>query len=450
MPSHRPQALRRAAAIAAAVVAGIALAGCASSNQSSQVALDPQAGIDISVLGWENAGDSAAIDIALTNESSRYSQFIVDTVVTDATGTQILGYAPVIVAADAGSSEVLATADVAGPIPADARAAVANVWGRQPGDEQIHAIKLVDAQAAADDPGAPQSAVTAATAPPADWSAERTLAAAGEFARRLGLTQTACREDPSDAGLACLSRRNVPANLLPESTAAFLTVVPFFSQPDAADGPPRAFEVSDGRTTACVGQRIDKQTSAQVSIAGSCTQRGLYPGFGGVSGLLDPRDVSPQAGSATPTWSGPAPSAPPSQTAGRRTDIGTPFDIGGFVVTVDGVEVDRVFIDTPSGSIAASQGFTVVSVTVANPGTSERDTRQLRLEVFDVQGQPLSLDEATTEALAMGGAEVIAAGGNLGVPLVFDLPTGVTAAALVVTDIASGQSISIGLLPPVS
>lgn len=417
-------------------VVALLVAGCAGTTATPrEIPIDPLAQVAVTVVQWENDGDTATAEVEVSNTGSPYTEFIVDTAVTDATGEQILGYGPVIVTAPAGSEPVSGTAALTGPFPADAKLGVANMWGRTPGDEQIHTVPLVGAS-----PDSEQQSRTALL------SGGQILTTAQEFAARLGAVQATCRDDPEASGLICLSRRNTAATLLPEEAQGRVQIVPYFAQRDAPDGPPRAFEIIGADGEACVGQRIDKQTSAQVAISGSCSQRGLYSGFGSVVGLVDPLTIGPMAGSAKPTWTGSATPAPSTEV--RLTDVGRALPVGGADITVEGVRTDLRSVGQPPVSAPAEASFTVLSVTIA--GTQPIDPQRWQLVVYDDQGVPLSQDmqaEAAVGPLPFGPE---ASGGIAQVVLVVQVPTGQTAATLQATDTETGQAASFRLLPPPS
>jgi hypothetical protein len=423
----------------------LVLTACAqpTSATTSEVPVDPDAQVSVSVVQWRNNAETAQATVELTNTGSAYTEFIIDTAVTDATGEQILAYGPVIVDATPGAEGVTGEVTLTGPFPADARLGVANLWGRTAGDEQIHTIELTGEQGDQEAPATPQPNQTTTALP-----VNELVAAGQEFAARLGGVQQECRQDTNIDGLICLSRRNTVASLLPDDAQDRVRVVPYFAQRSFVDGPPRAFELVSGDGEVCVGQRIDKQTSAQVAIAGSCSQRGLFPGFGGVTGLVSAVSVVDETATARPSWTGSAAPAPTTDVG--LTDIGRAFPVGQFDVTADGVRTELSAIDTPSGEIAPRDTFTEVTFTVTNPTSGALDTQTLRIVVFDGLQQPLLVDETAAAALGEPPAQVIPPGGSVQLRRVFDLPLGVTATSVVVSDTQTGASVTIGLIPPPS
>lgn len=412
------------------------LAACAPSvTTSSDVPLDPGALIDVAVLEWVNDGVTATAQVELTNTGSVYSQFIVDTAVTDVTGEQILAYGPVVITAPNGGAPVTGTATLEGPFPVDAKLGVANLWGRVPGDEQIHTIALTEASDEVHTDG-PLLA------------GDQVFTTAQEFASRLGAVQSDCRDDREVSGLICLSRRNTEVVLLPEEAQGRARLVPYFSQRDAVDGPPRAFEMVGADGQACIGQRIDKQTSAMVAISGSCSQRGLFPGFGGVVGLVDPVSVGAAARTSRPEWT--ASAAPVPTTEVRLTDVGRVISLGDVDITVDGVRIDLKTLGQPPDEVTANGSFTVVDVILTNPTQQQVDTRQWQLVIRDVQGRELPLDPTAGAVEASSALGPLAPGGTVRLLLVADVPPGQTAATLMATDTATGRSVPIRLLPPPS
>ena len=439
------------------------------------VALAPGSGVELRLLGWQHAGDDAAGDrtgsavavATLRNVESRWTEFVLDVAAVDPDNGHILGFGTAQVA-DLQTGAV-GTFDLTIPagVPTDALLGVANVWGRTPGDPQIHPINFATnsvARASLSSAGATSGAKTTSTA---DWSEGELMTAASQFAASVAAMQADCRDDTSLAGLVCLSRRNFPDFLLDEPARAVLRGQPFFHQEADPTGPPRAFELSaPGDATACVGQRIDKQTSDQVAILGSCSQRGLYPGDGKVQALQQaqpgtsrtwPPVVAGAARVSTPVGSGGLPGVP-VQAGGASTavldvpTVGDAVSLSDLAVVVDGVLVGLTAVPglpSPTGT------YTLVTITVTNRGSGSVNLSTLALTINETTGARLSLvrsEEGGTQGWPptsqLSPAGVLPPGGTVSTTVVLDVATNQTAATATISEQNTGTTAVISLLPP--
>ena len=440
------------------------------------VALAPGSGVELRLLGWQHSGGDAAAEepagsavavATLRNLESRWTEFIVDVAAVDPDNGQILGFGTAQVA-DLQPGAV-GTFDLTVPagVPADALLGVANLWGRTPGDPQIHPINFATnsvARASLSSAGATSGAKTTSTA---DWSDGELMAAASQFAASVAAMQADCRDDTSLAGLVCLSRRNFPDFLLDEPARAVLRGQPFFHQEADPTGPPRAFELTAPvDATACVGQRIDKQTSNQVAILGSCSQRGLYPGDGAVQALQQaqpatsrpwPQVVAGATRTSTPVGPGGLPGGPVQARGGSTSvaevsGVGDAVSLGDLAVVIDGVQVGLTSVPglpSPTGT------YTLVTITVTNRGSGSVNLSTLALTVNETTGARLSLvgsEEDGTQGWPptsqSSPAAVLQPGETVSTTVVLDVASNQTAATATISDPNTGTTAVISLLPP--
>lgn len=438
--------------------------GQVSGSEGEVIAVDPASGVTLELLGWQRVGDVGTATLALRNDSSAWSEFVVDVAAVGAAGRPTYGYGTVVVDGLSAGSAAVFTAEVPSGVPDGSLLGVANLWGRVPGDPQIHAIALgaggATSSAAGPDGGAntPEASADAVSESTSAATESELLAIASEFATKLGAVQSQCREDTSLAGLVCLSRRNFPDYLLPEQVGSGISGTPYFHQVDSGDGPPRAFEMrSAGGAVVCVGQRIDKQTSAQVAILGSCSQRGLYPGAGSVVGAI-PAGTSAASDAASSTvaparqlGAGGLPVVPEGSGAAggqsRPPGIGDSVGVGGLTATVTGVQVDLTEVD---GLPSSPAGYAVVDVALANPSPVALSWQVDVLDGSDVLLRPVSVRGTAGGSGPSEATGVLAPGERLIVTLIFDLAAGQTPARLVITAPTSGEQASVSLWPPPS
>lgn len=457
------------------------------------VFLAPGSGLELRLLGWYHAprtsegggldaGGSSQADgsgeagqlgsatalATLQNIDSRYSEFVLDVAAVDHRSSHILGYGTAqLVDLPPGATGTF-TLTIPDSVPDTALLGVANLWGRTPGDPQIHPINFA-AKAGADGGFAIGSArqtdpSSDATSEPqlVPWSEPQLMEAASQFATSVATMQSDCRSETSLVGLVCLSRRNFPDFLLAQPARDLLSGQPYFHQQADPTGPPRAFELTaPGGATACVGQRIDKQTSGQVAILGSCIQRGLFAGDGAVQSATPASPKLPSAPvnvsrTSIPVGTGGLPGAPvegdgragsAGSGATGKAGIGDTVALGPLDFTVDGVQVGLT--EVPGLPLPAGT-YTLVTITLTNRGAEEVDLNSLELTIVEARGGPLPI--------ATGGQSgsvgwppqpgVIAPGESVTTTVITEVTVDQTAATATLSDRVTGARQAVSLLPP--
>lgn len=422
-------------------------------------------GVELRLLGWQfttaggssagggESGSATAI-ATLRNVDSRWTEFIVDVAAVGDGGVPIFGFGTARVSDLAPGALGAFTMTIPDGVPEDAQLGVANVWGRTPGDPQIHPINF----AAAEDPQ--RFATPGFSADGEPWNEAQLMMVGSQFAASVATMQQGCRADTSLAGLVCLSRRNFPDYLLNEQTRKVILGQPFFHQAADPTGPPRAFELTaPGESLACVGQRIDKQTSDQVAILGSCSQRGLYPGDGAIQALVSASNGLPQpppqaTRSSTHVGPGGLPGVPVAVGDAVPRDsgpagIGDSVRLGELGIRVDGVQVGLTTVPglpTPVGT------HTLVTVTVTNPGSAPVDLNALSMSILDAQGDPLAFVAGDQGVIAGWPPQPtqLSAGASVNTTVALDVAVDQTAVSAIWVDSVSGEQAVISLLPPPS
>ena len=426
--------------------------GTAAVDSGELVALAPGSGVELRVLGWQHttAGDlgSATAVATLRNVDSPYTEFILDVAAVSEPDRQILGFGTAQVTGLAPGALGSFTLTIPQGVPSNAELGVANLWGRAAGDPQIHPISFGAAVGA--DGGTRKGAGQGA----APWTEPQLMGVASQFAASVAAMQADCRSDQSLAGLVCLSRRNFPDFLVAAPARDFITGRPYFHQETQPTQPPRAFDVTaPGDVVACVGQRIDKQTSDQVAILGSCSQRGLYPGDGEIQASRKAAPELPQlpagaARSSSPVGTGGLPGTPVTDMGRAPADygasgIGKTVVVGPFAVTVDGVQVGMTNVPGLPSPVGT---YTLVTMTVTNRGADQLDVRSLDVTVGDGRGGVLNFvgdgwpPQPTTLAPGASATGVIA----------MDLQVDQTATDASLRSSTSGEQVTVSLLPPPS
>lgn len=443
-------------------VGSTATSAGASEEAGELVPLAPGSGVELRLLGWQHAASgtlgSATAVAKVRNVDSPYDEFIVDVAAVDQGGVQILGFGTAQVVGLLPGALGSFTLTIPDGVPPTAQLGVANLWGRRAGDPQIHPINFasgsgarVDAEAPAGESQGTSPSTGEATEP---WTEPTLMMVASRFAASVAAMQANCREDQSLAGLVCLSRRNFPDFLLEQPSRDVVRGQPFFHQETEPTGPPRAFDlIAPGEAVACVGQRIDKQTSDQVAILGSCSQRGLYAGDGAVQAVRAATAELLQAPggaarSSSPVGAGGLPDAPVADD-GRSvadygpTGIGKTVVVGQFAVTVDGVQVGLSAVPQLPNPVG---DYTLVAVTVTNTGPTELNTSSLGVTVGDGRGGTLTLvgdgwpPEPTTLAPGASAKGILA----------MDLSVDQTATTATFQTSTGGDQATVSLLPPPS